>query len=165
MTRRTRHALLLAAVMSPAAIAAYLPVIGARSVRFQTERHVQPVGAASLPPLPMKDDDEATAVVAMPVKDPAASEPRINSTLGPIQGTPGNEEFDPTTAGLPDPLDPDSIYGPPEPQAEPGISPQAFLRFFTPKSTNRVGVVNVPATFTPPVAKPPGQSSATLEIR
>lgn len=164
MTRRTRHALMLAAAVSPAALAAYLPIIGARSVRFETERHVQPVGTASLPPLPMKDDD-ATAVIAMPVKDPSASEPRVSTTPGPLQNADGTDPFDPTTAGLPEPLDPDSIYGPPEPQAEPGIAPQAFLRFFTPKSTNRVGVVNVPATFTPPVAKPPNQSSATLEIR
>lgn len=168
MNLRVPRACLLGIAMCQGAIAAYLPILGARSVRFQSVASAPPATVA-LPPLPLHDNDPPVDGSLLNSSRPSSDASQADG-LGPVpvSGSYSGDE-DPMTAGLPEDPGAGDLLGPREPSEPPSIAPQAFLRFFTPRSTNRVdrtGIITLPATFTPPVAAPPNnQSSATLEIR
>lgn len=168
MNLRVPRACLLGAVMCQGAIAAYLPILGARSVRFQSVASA-PLATVALPPLPLHDNDPPVEGSPLNSNRPPSDASQVDA-LGPVPASgnyPGDE--DPMAAGLPEDPAAGELLGPREASEPPQIAPQVFLRFFTPRGTNRVdraGVITLPATFTPPVAVPPNnQSSATLEIR
>ena len=165
MKLRVPRVCLLGIAMCHGAIAAYLPILGARSVRFQAVVSAPPTTVA-LPPLPLHDNDPSVEG-SLPNSNRPTSDAMQVETLGPVTepGILAGEE-DPMAAGLPPELNGGELLGPREPSEPPQIAPQVFLRFFDQKGTNRPGIITLPTTFTPPVAAPPNnQSSATLEIR
>ena len=163
MKCRVPQACLLAVGLSHVALAAYLPILGARSVRFETPVSSPPV-VVNLPALPLKDNDP-------PLSEGLSSNSSTNPeaqpvNLGPVVQENASNSEDPMLVGLPEGTGVPDAFGPPEPPGQPQISPQMFLKFFKPRGTNPVGIITLPATFTPPLATPPNnQSSATLEVR
>lgn len=165
MKLRFPRVCLMGVAVCHGAIAAYLPILGARSVRFQAAVSAPPPLVA-LPPLPLHDNDPPVEG-GVPNSNRPMGETVPSEALGPLTeaGTPTGDE-DPLAAGLPPELNGGELLGPREPSEPPQIAPQVFLRFFNQSGTNRPGIITLPATFTPPVAVPPNnQSSATLEIR
>ena len=165
MNMRAPRACLLVALLCETAIAAYLPILGARSVRFQVETPSGATPTVALPPLPLHDNDPPVDGSILSSNRPPPQLSQVDS-FGPVLAPTSAGEEDPMAAGLPENLAPGDLLGPREPSEPPQIAPQVFLRFFTPRGTNRAGIITLPSTFTPPVVAPPNnQSSATLEIR
>lgn len=164
MNLRVPRTCILLALLCERSMAAYLPILGARSVRFQVATPSPATPIAALPPLPLHDNDPPVDGSILNRPPPQASQV---DALGPVPSAEGYAgETDPLAAGLPENSANGELLGPREPSEPPQIAPQAFLRFFTPRGTNRAGIITLPATFTPPVVAPPNnQSSATLEIR
>lgn len=166
MNMRVPRACLMVALVCETAIAAYLPILGARSVRFQVAAPSVATPIASLPPLSLHDNDPPVDGSILSSNRPPPQVSQVDG-LGPVPSAAGySGEEDPMAAGLPENPSNGELLGPREPSEPPQIAPQVFLKFFTPRGTNRAGIITLPATFTPPVVPPPNnQSSATLEIR
>ncbi len=147
-------ALLLGVVGINGAFGAYLPKLGASSLRFQTP----PVFVATLllPALKMTDE-VATNRLEANIVDPAASTNIVTGNASEPLGPPAPATV---SAGFP------ATGAPPPVQlsASPVVTPQMLLQFFTPNSsgTNSAAGLIVPSPFQLP--QPPA-SGATYNSK
>lgn len=161
----TRFWIGLGLAVSHWSLAAYLPVVGPRVLRFDLKTSV-PTSSVVLPPL-NGDADKAEAMVVatnQPPEHPNGSEMIATNSI--TESTPVAEtEVDPAPVVVN--VTPAEPYGPPVANAIMEVGPQTFLRFFQVRGTNGMRILTAPNLFNPPVAPvaPAPSSTATYEVR
>jgi len=148
-------------------LAAYLPVVGPRALRFDVKTS-SATTAVILPPLKVDEGKVQSLVVETNQPVEHANE---NTSDGTHSGTPPAQRTDAEMAVDMNPVPvvvdvtPVEPYGPPVANSTPDVGPQRFIRFFQVRGTNGTRLLTAPNLFNPPVALPAPSSTTTYEVR
>ena len=162
MKKWSMQAMLLAAAVSAAGDAPYLPVSGPVPLRFANPP-VRKAVAVQLPPLAIIEPRPAAAAppeaargdAPSPVPKAAAETPPVNPPPAPADPVlPAPAQYDPVVSNAVEIVRPDTE----------NLTPQMFMRFFSGRpGTNSSGVSFItPMPFVPP-APPAPSSTATFQ--